>query len=69
MQHNLDKGYVEQIVDSRPPPPAGAVWYLPIFPVVSSKKVKIRLVFDASAQYHGVRINDRLYQGPDLTNK
>ena len=45
------------------------MWYIPVFPTVHSKKHKIRLVFDASAQYLGISINDNLYQGPDLTNR
>ena len=69
MQHNLDMGYVEAVLDSNPSPPAGGMWYIPVFPVVHSKKHKIRLVFGASAQYLGISINDSLYQGPDLTNR
>ena len=67
MQHNLDKGHVEAVLDSNPSPPAGCVWYIPLFLLVHSKKHKIRLVFDASAQYLGICINDSLYQGRDLT--
>lgn len=69
MQHNLDQGYVEQVSDSVPHPAEGRVWYIPVFPVVHSKKLKVRLVFDASAQYLGVSINDCLYKGPELTNR
>ena len=58
MQHNLDMGYVEAVLDSDPSPPAGGVWYIPVFRVVRSKKDKIRLVFDESAQYLGININD-----------
>ena len=37
--------------------------------MVHAKKLKIQLVFDASAQYLGISINDRLHQGPELTNR
>ena len=69
MQHNINQCYVEQVKNDAPTPAAGSVWYIPVFPVVHNKKLKVRLVFDASAQYLGVSINDHLYKGPELTNR
>ena len=46
----------------------GMVWYLPVFPVSHPRKKKCRLVFDSSATYQGVSLNDQLYQGPDNNN-
>ncbi|XP_056006690.1 uncharacterized protein LOC130050517 [Ostrea edulis] len=44
-------------------------WYLPIFSVYHSKKPdQIRMVFDSSAQYDGLSLNNVLLTGPDLTN-
>ncbi|XP_071497310.1 uncharacterized protein [Diadema antillarum] len=47
----------------------GRVNYVPHTGVYHPKKPdKIRVVFDCSAKYQGVSLNDKLLQGPDLTN-
>ena len=49
--------------------PQGPVFYLPHHAVYHPRKPdKIRVVFDASAKYQNVSLNDVLLQGPDLTN-
>ncbi|PFX27723.1 hypothetical protein AWC38_SpisGene7574 [Stylophora pistillata] len=47
----------------------GQVWYLPHFGVYHPRKPdQIRVVFDSSAEFHGVSLNKELLPGPDLKN-
>ncbi|XP_041484991.1 uncharacterized protein LOC121431537 isoform X2 [Lytechinus variegatus] len=47
----------------------GRVNYVPHTGVYHPKKPgKIRVVFDCSAKYQGISLNDNLLQGPDMTN-
>ena len=67
MDDILEKGDAEKV------PPSDctneSVWYIPHHGVYHPKKPdKIRVVFDCSAKYKGVSLNDDLLTGPDLTN-
>ncbi|XP_033116625.1 uncharacterized protein LOC117116658 [Anneissia japonica] len=45
-------------------------WFLPHFPVVKLDRetTKVRVVYDASASYRGVSLNDVIHNGPKLQN-
>ncbi|XP_048237500.1 uncharacterized protein LOC124124381 [Haliotis rufescens] len=65
----LSNGYAYKVPSDELAPVPGKVWYLPHHGVYHPKKPsKIRVVFDCKAKFEGFSLNDRLLQGPDLTN-
>lgn len=69
------KAFMEDMIikgDAEPAPktPEGqTVWYIPHHGVYHPKKPeKLRVVFDCSAKFRGVSLNDMLLTGPDLIN-
>jgi len=65
----IAKGYTCKIPESEQRGAISKVCYLPHHGVYHPKNPnKIRVVFDASASYEGMSLNDHLLQGPDLTN-
>ena len=62
----LEKGYIRRLDPTEKS--ALKKWYLPHFPVVRPDRTttKTRIVFDASAKFEGVYLNDAIYQGPKL---
>ncbi|XP_071085629.1 uncharacterized protein [Haliotis cracherodii] len=63
------KGYAEKVPDDEVCIDDGSVWYLPHHVVTSDKKPgKFRIVFDCSAKFGGISLNESVHQGPDLTN-
>ncbi|KAL5020965.1 hypothetical protein ScPMuIL_000120, partial [Solemya velum] len=66
METLLDSGHAEKTPQLKQ---EDERWYLPLFGVYHPKKKdRIRGVFDSSAQYNGISLNDVLLSGPDLTN-
>jgi hypothetical protein len=64
----LDLGYMRQATDQDLNGKWQNVWYLPMSLVVNENKIppKYRNVYDSSAKYEGVSLNDKLLKGPDL---
>ena len=68
MNDLLSKNYARRVPEQTKAK-EGKVWYLPHHGVYHPRKPnKLRVVFDCSAKYHGSSLNDKLMQGPDLTN-
>ena len=65
----IDKGYAQKCTNDEHNKKDGRVWYLPHHGVYHPTKGKLRVVFDCGATYQGVSLNDKLLQGPDLTNQ
>ena len=64
MAHVVELDFCEQVpedkIDTR------FAWYIPHHGVYHRVKKKIRVVYDCSAKYKGVSLNDCLITGPDL---
>ena len=62
----LQKGYIRKVSVSELQPENR--WYLPHFAILKPNRAttKTRIVFDASAKYEGISLNDMIYSGPKL---
>ena len=66
MQDMLSQGYCEEVPPSQYD--ESHAWFIPHHGVYHAVKKKLRVVFDCSARFKGISINDCLLSGPDLTN-
>lgn len=73
--HDQYKAFMEEMIkkgDAEPAPTTEGnqtEWYIPHHGVFHPKKPeKLRVVFDCSAKFRGVSLNDTLLTGPDLIN-
>ena len=70
MSSIIAKGLAWKVPSHLIPAKTVQVWYIPHHGVYHAKKPnKIRVVFDCSARFGGTSLNDKLLQGPDLTNR
>lgn len=75
MKEYVAKGYARKLTPEEAAVTGPRTWYLPHFPVLNpSKPGKVRIVFDAAAEYGGTSLNDKgpdagtRLQGPNFTN-
>ena len=65
----IEKGLAERVPKGELERQDNHVWYIPHHGVYHPKTPgKIRVVFDASAEFNGTSLNRCLLQGADLTN-
>lgn len=66
MNDMIENQYCEEVPQSELD--CDSAWFIPHHGVVNTAKKKLRVVFDCSARWKGISLNDCLLQGPDLTN-
>lgn len=69
MSEYIKKGYARRLTPEESAKDSPKCWYLPHYPVTNPHKPgKVRIVFDAAAEFEGTSLNKHLLQGPDVTN-
>lgn len=69
IEEYVEKGYARKLSPEEAAQESNHCWYLPHHPVTNPNKPgKVRVVFDAAAEFEGTSLNKNLLQGPDMTN-
>ncbi|KAK3738190.1 hypothetical protein QZH41_003086 [Actinostola sp. cb2023] len=69
MDGYIQKGHARKLSKEEVSTQGPRTWYLPHFGVTNEHKPgKVRIVFDAAAEFNGTSLNKNLLQGPDRTN-
>jgi len=70
MAAHEEKGYIRPVTESQVQEDGENQWYLPHFPVIKADRTttKVRVVYDAAAEWDGTSINQQMYSGPALQN-
>ena len=69
MDSYISCGFARKLSEKELDMQSSSQWYLPHHPVTSpTKPGKVRIVFDAAAEYEGTSLNKNLLSGPDMTN-
>ena len=64
----LSKGMLSSCLKDEASTTSNRTWYLPHHGVINPNKAKVRVVYDAAAEYGGTSLNKQLLQGPQLNN-
>ncbi|PFX25687.1 hypothetical protein AWC38_SpisGene9681 [Stylophora pistillata] len=68
MDEYISKGYARKLSPEQAAMETSYTWYLPHHPVINlNKPGKLRIVFDAAAEFEGTSLNKKLIQSPDMT--
>ena len=68
MNDYLDKSYAMKLSKVEAARTSSHTWYLPHHGVINPNKSKVRVVYEAAAQFEGTALNKELLQGPQLNN-
>ena len=68
MNDYIVSGYAAELFKEEADSRHGYTWYLPHYGVINPNKSKVRMVYDAGAEYGGTSPNEELLQGPQLNN-
>ena len=62
------RGYAVKLSEEEAARTSNRTWYLPHHGLVNSNKPKVKVVYDATAEYGGMSLNEELLQGQQLKN-
>ena len=68
MNDYVYKGYAVKLSEEEAASTSNRTWYLPHHGVINPNKAKVRVVYDAAAEFGGTSLNKELLQGPQLNN-
>lgn len=68
MNDYIAKGYAVKLSAEEATHTSKCTWYLPHHGVINPNKPKVRVVYDAAAEFGGTSLNKELLQGPQLNN-
>lgn len=68
MNEHISKGFTQTLSPEEAAIETSYTWYLPHHLVINpNKPAKLRIVFDAAAEFETTSLNKKFIQGPDMT--